>query len=467
MRCRIYEMALVIIFALGLIFSSGVQSLAHTGIDAGDVGPTNETNMSNFLDSIITYYNDVVSSNITDPDALTREITIYGMDIRTNETYNDDDVYSIGINESNIITNHSKYPDLLGWEFKPGAMNSDVASTIEDLTDNSEYHKSTPPQLQVDQSTIGDNYCVSYGEASKQACTAKVWSPSGPVSTIVGIDHNENDPAFTKPDCSEFKLDISAKDVFEDPTDENLVAYVEGIINEAQELVGKITNEQVAEFMRKGRDLSDSTEVMELEIAIGNEMFAKTYCLRSGDLNYKNIYGFIMEAAPTNPTVLINGNDPNLNGSNLDLNDTRLSGQQNIAKLFSEKLGELKNGMSAYVNYHWDDPENEDDDVENFFRDKNVPGTSCKRSYIKVANLNERVQGAEESLYIFGSGTYPGDDACEEEEKEEQPETAATEDDDDGGCAIAGTGHTSQDALLNLFLTASVLFSVVFLRRRM
>ncbi|MCY3986277.1 MAG: hypothetical protein OXF23_04450 [Candidatus Dadabacteria bacterium] len=456
MRCRIYEMALVIIFALGLIFSSGVQSLAHTSIDAGDVDPTNETHMSNFLDSIITYYNDVVSSNITDTDALNREITIYGMDIRTNETYKDDDVYSIGINESNIITNHSKYPDLLGWEFKPDAMNSDVASTIKDLTDKSKYHKSTPPQLPVDQSTIGDNYCVSYGEVSKQACTAKVWSPSGPVSTIVGIDHNENDPAFTKPDCSEFKLDISAKDVFEDPTDENLVAYVEGIINEAQKLVEKITSAQIMESMRKGETPSDlqkpgSRAAMELEIAIRSEIFAKTYCLRSGDFNYKNIYGFIMEAAPTNPTVLINGNDPNLNGSNLDLNDTRLSGQQNIAKLFSEKLGDLKNGMSAYVNYHWDDPENEDDDVENFFRDKNVPGTSCKRSYIEVANLNELVQGAPESLYIFGSGTYPGDDACDE----------------DGGCAIAGTGHTSQDALLNLFLMASLLFSVVFLRRRM
>ncbi|MCY4260501.1 MAG: hypothetical protein OXC91_09595, partial [Rhodobacteraceae bacterium] len=99
MRCRIYEMALVIIFALGLIFSSGVQSLAHTGIDAGDVDPTNETHMSNFLDSIIRYYNDVVSSNITDQDALTREITIYVMDIITNETYNDYDVYYIGINE--------------------------------------------------------------------------------------------------------------------------------------------------------------------------------------------------------------------------------------------------------------------------------------------------------------------------------------------------------------------------------
>ena len=34
-----------------------------------------------------------------------------------------------------------------------------------------------------------------------------------------------------------------------------------------------------------------------------------------------------------------------------------------------------------------------------------------------------------------------------------------------GGCTITGTSNTSQGALLNLFLIASVLFSVVFLRR--
>ncbi|MDE0476741.1 MAG: hypothetical protein OXI02_01575, partial [Candidatus Dadabacteria bacterium] len=58
--------------------------------------------------------------------------------------------------------------------------------------------------------------------------------------------------------------------------------------------------------------------------------------------------------------------------------------------------------------------------------------------------------------YIFGSGTYP--------EEGMMPEGMATGDDDDG-CAIAGAGHTSQSALLNLFLVASVLFSVAFLRR--
>ena len=35
-----------------------------------------------------------------------------------------------------------------------------------------------------------------------------------------------------------------------------------------------------------------------------------------------------------------------------------------------------------------------------------------------------------------------------------------------GGCTIAGTSNRSQGALLNLFLIASVLFPVVFLRRR-
>ncbi len=48
----------------------------------------------------------------------------------------------------------------------------------------------------------------------------------------------------------------------------------------------------------------------------------------------------------------------------------------------------------------------------------------------------------------------------------EMPEMPEMMEDDDDGCAIAGAGHTSQGTLLNLFLVASVLISVVFLRRR-
>ena len=69
-----------------------------------------------------------------------------------------------------------------------------------------------------------------------------------------------------------------------------------------------------------------------------------------------------------------------------------------------------------------------------------------------------------EALYIFGSGTYPADDVCASGDGGDGDGDGG--DGGDGGCAITGAGHTSQSTLFNLFLIASVLFSVGFLRRR-
>lgn len=159
-----------------------------------------------------------------------------------------------------------------------------------------------------------------------------------------------------------------------------------------------------------------------------------------------------MDADPAVSTVLFNGNNFDLNGANLELEDDQLRGDdKSIAGLFNRALGDPAIGASAYVNYHWDDPTTTEDDVPNFFENKKVPGTSCKRSYIEVADISAMIPDYPPWPFIFGSGTYHGDEVCVV--------------DDDGGCAIAGTGHTSQSALLNLFLIASVLFSVVSLRK--
>ena len=114
-----------------------------------------------------------------------------------------------------------------------------------------------------------------------------------------------------------------------------------------------------------------------------------------------------------NSTVLLNGNSFDLNGTNLELDDDQLPGEdKSIARLFNRELGgNPAIGDYATVSYHWDDPTDDTDDVENFLRDGKVPGTSCKRSYIEVANINAQIQGPP-VLYIFGSGTYPGDAAC-------------------------------------------------------
>ena len=227
-------------------------------------------------------------------------------------------------------------------------------------------------------------------------------------------------------------------------------------------------------------DLADPAKQAEITMGVSTRLFDKAACLGSGDFKHGNIYAFIMDTDLEKSTVLFNGNNFDLNGANLELNDDSLPGDdKSIAGLFARAL---EGETSAYTNYRWDDPTTTDDDVPNFFRDRKVPGTSCKRSYIEVADLNELAADAVAQIeavaqlnlpaslldsffppqpYIFGSGTYPGEDLCGE-----IPEMPEMMDDDDGACAIAGAEHTSQSTLLNLFLVASVLFSVVFLRRR-
>ena len=77
MRFRIYGIVLSLFFALGLVFSFGIEvGASHgggTGIAAGAVDPTSEMEVKAFLDHIIAYYGQVVAENNHDPDALTRE----------------------------------------------------------------------------------------------------------------------------------------------------------------------------------------------------------------------------------------------------------------------------------------------------------------------------------------------------------------------------------------------------------
>ena len=401
------------------------------------------------------YYNQEYRAHPDDQDARTRAVVIFGRLIRIDSEdgglYKDGDVYSMAVNESDIVTNHSGHPSRFGYEFVSDAPDSAIAGTLKTLTDRS--------------TLDGDPVCEPYGQ--RWACATKVQSDLGPITVIAGLDHAEDDSAFMLPDCSDFMLDTTAQDVYESQSDTDLEAYVKSAIGVVQQQVKTATDAQTAEFfMNPGNNPLDllnqtSAAFMEFNRGILQKLYSKVACFGTEPLKHENIYGFIMSANPMAASVLFNGNNFDLNGATLELVDDQLSGEQNIARLFNQKLGNPVNGASTYVNYHWDDPTTTDDDVPNFFEDRKVPGTSCKRSYIEVANINALLPdppGAEipEVLYIFGSGTYPGDDVCD------------SGDGGDGGdgCAIAGAGHTPQSTLLNLFLIASVLFSVVFLRRR-
>ncbi|MCY3827102.1 MAG: hypothetical protein OXG10_06985 [Candidatus Dadabacteria bacterium] len=447
MKFKTYGIVLNLLFALGLVFSFSVDASADhdgTGIAAGEVEPTSEEDVKAFLDHIIDYHDQVFSENADDANALPREVVIYNRDIRREGPYKNSqkNMYSMGINERGVVTNHAGYPKLFGYHFDSDAEGSAVASTIQALIDG----------LSVD----APPHCETYDTQNTQgrvACAKKVKTLGGNVvTTIAGLHHAEDDSAFSVPDCAEFMLDTSAEDVFESQSDASLENYVKGVIGVFQRRMADITAEVFSD--------SDPAKQEEIRLKIGARVFDKIACFGSGDFEHENIYVFVMDANLEASTVLFNGNNFDLNGASLELNDDSLPGDdKSIARLFNRELGE---GTSTYVNYRWDDPTTEADDIEGWFEMDSVPGTSCKRSYIELADLNaltaEAVTKATglpfpspERPYIFGSGTYPGEGPCS---------------DDDDGCAIAGTGHTSQSALLNMFLIASVLFSAVFLRRR-
>ena len=497
MRFRIYGMVLSLFFALGLVFSFGIEASADhgsTGIAAGDVDSTDRAEVEDFLDHVIDYYDQVVADNAGDTDALNRELVIYGRALRQEGPYKNvqNNMYSMALNSRGHVTNHAIHFRLLfGHQFDSAAAGSAVASTIQDL---------------IDGSGVGMTHCEeNYDGQGRVACATKVSSASGIITVIAGLHHEADDAAFVLPDtCNNFTLDTTAEEVYNDHT--KLEDYVKGIIGAAQQLMLDSTDAafedpdnaslltRSAVLLQDPQNQDGLAAAAEFQAKIFEQVYDRIACFSSGDFKHKNIYAFIMSTDMAG-TVLLNGNNFDLNGLDLQVNDDELPGNdKSIAGLFRNALtggsGEPQAEDFATVNYRWDDPDDPGDDVPNFFEDGKVPGTSPKTSYIEVANITKVLKQERplfssfpDFLYIFGSGTYPEEEMMPEEMMPEEmmpeemmpeemmpeemmPEEMMPESDDDDGCAIAGTGHTSQSTLLNLFLIASVLFSVVFLRRR-
>lgn len=464
MKFRTYGMILSVLFALGLVFSFGVEaSASHDGTDitAADVTLTSEDDVKAFLDHIIDYYNQSYRPDMDDLETQNTKLVKYGRAIREDSGVyfaSSNNMYSMGINENGIVTNHPRYPEKYGYEFVPDASGSAVASTIQTLIDGSD---------------VVSTECEMYGDQGRVACATKVESPSGRVTVIAGLHHAENDSAFEFPDCTDLPASnyISAMDVNDK---ESLKNYVEGSISIAQELLTNIGGQLFREHGRLFTAVIGGTatdeQVAEAGKLTSQKLFEKVACFSNEEsdngpvLKHGAIYGFIMNT-DTNATVLFNGNNPALNGLDLQVNDPNPIDEENIAKLIRDAVtddqGELKLGPEdgAFVEYHWDDPTTDADNNEGWFERQEVPGTSRKISYVKAANLNTSGIGPP-AIYIFGSGIYPGMD------DDPMDDDTPTSGSDDDGCSIAGVGNTSQATLLNLLLTVSILFSVVFLRRR-
>ena len=189
-----------------------------------------------------------------------------------------------------------------------------------------------------------------------------------------------------------------------------------------------------------------------------------------GDWKSGSVYVFAMDNDIDVQRVLFNGLDSQLEDKNLKLSD---EGGRDVGKLIIDEVRMAEKGEGVFVEYCWDDPDYEGDEV----RDENgnpipgkAPGKSYKLSYV-VDSLDyiglPPPPGAPK--YIFGSGIYPKEgegnllDGCEfSRAGVDEPTDAA----DGGGCAIFGTGDTPQGTVLNLFLMASVLFLAVSFGRR-
>ncbi len=446
--------------------------------------------MEAFVQHIVDYYEQVRADNMGDRAALIRELTIFARDIRREGTYRHDEVYAIGVTENNVITNHARHPELIGYKVNPDAGTS-LANTFKALLDGS---------------TIGGTNCETYGQ-NKVACAAKVVSDlTVDVTNIAGLDHEADlanlDAAFEEPNCSGLTLGTTAAAVFADPSDANLEAYVKDVIAAVQEDIKDITVDELTKLLGKDPStagltdvafLADPAEQGKLDSNVKTRIQERLFCFGSGDFKSGNIYVFVMGADLAESTVIVNGNNFDLNGGNLRLKDYNLEGNdKTIAGLFNR---ELAGETSAYADYRWDDPLDMEDGIENWFERDLVPGSSPKRSYIEVADLNkaafdellvqlghlpivtpELLRGSfPEEHYIFGSGVYL--DVPNVPHMMDDIEDDTTDDIEDivdevvdaasGGCTIAKTSNTSsQNTSLNLLLVASVLFSVVFLRRR-
>ena len=452
MKFRIYGMGLGLFFAAGLVFSFSIGAFGTHGdstITAQEVAddPGNETKMKEFVNRIVNYYEHVRADNMGNRAALIRELTVFARNIRRDDGgYKHGDIYAIGITDRNIVTNHAGYPERIGYEFNPDAADSAIVATLKALLDHEDLAIGAPP------------VCVDYGPSDERvACAAKVEETvaGSPVTSIAGLRHDIDDSAFVPTDCEGLELATTAAQVEDDHT--KLQAYVQSVIDAVQKDVAKISREEGLKALGEnpGLDPFDPADRQTLtaivEGPITLRIQERLFCFGSEDFKHGSIYAFVMDADPAESTVLVNGNSFDLNGYNLDLTDNLLEGEQNIAKLFHEKLGTVEVGASATVEYHWLKPG--DTPTPMWFEDRVVPGMSPKTSYIEVADLNAEIMPHPgEWLFIFGSGVYT--------------ESTTPADDDDGACAIAGASNTSQSAVFNLFLIASILFSVVFLRRR-
>ena len=244
---------------------------------------------------------------------------------------------------------------------------------------------------------------------------------SGKGILIGGFDHDENDQAIARLECGEYTPAVTAEDV-----------AASQFVSESQSR--ETLKTFVKEAIKVGLQPQGSSGGGGLQEAI-----AKIGCLgKEGPWKSGSIYLFIMrDLANGNPTVIVNGNNPELTGNEFVdfLDEDGVDVGAEILKVAGE------NGAGGFVEYKWDNPLIEED---NYPTSGMSPGNSPKISYVEGVSF-PALPGV---VLIFGSGIY----------KPLEAEDSGTSDGDDG-CAIAGTGSKLAGTVFNLFL---IVFSLCF-----
>ncbi len=490
MKLKVHGMFLSLFFALAFCLSFSIEASAHDytrsdgqhtythsediNISASEVDPANEAQMKLFVRHLATHL-DLIQKD-TSLDEMTkqersREIVIFATRAREVGPFNDgSDIYVIGVTPRGAITNHGLHPNLYGYRYDSSQ------EPLKTLLGN------TVPELSDDV----DPVCATYDSGSRVACAVRQQTPTGTITTITGLHHGEDDYAQA-PNCDEFSFAVTAKDV-EDETDPVtkkalLQDYVKEVITTSVTLLGSIGFEVAA-------DLGTTNPLDPRVAAETNARFLeKAPCFhKEPDLRYRSIYPFIMD--PIRGVVFLSGTDFARNGISASLNDPNpvpydgtniepnvLTAIQRTltgitpgdkAEIDEMDIATIEHGDSGFFRYHWSHPINTELNIPGgqIALERNVvPGKALKESYIEAVNLLAGLPAppGQRALFVFGSGIYleEGDGMMPE-----MPEPEMPAEDDDDGCAIAATGSTPQSTLFNLFLIASVLFSAVFLRKR-
>ncbi len=305
-------------------------------------------------------------------------------------TWNHGSVYLIMLASTYSVINHGLYTETLFGE-SLGSLD-----TVMKL------------KTKLAESAEGEAVCeqYTYNGVSRQACAVGYTGMLGgrPQMNILigGFDHDEKDQDIVRLDCTDYEPAVTAMEVKERQTRESLEDFVEGAI---------IRFGDVLELQVKGDSPMEAFKIV--------QCFSKPGHWKDGP-----IYLFVMTA---DTTVVLNGLNQELTGTPfVDVFD---EDGVDIGKEIIAAAGE--NGAADFVEYKWDDPSVDGDEVNESGRS---PGTSPKISYVEGKIFPQRPQ----VVYIFGSGIYPKDD--------------------DDGCAIAGTGSEPGSIVFNMFL---IIFSMV------